>query len=120
MERGVTFKATAGLHHPLRGDYRLTYDEKAQQGRMYGYLNVFLAAALLSIGASETDAIAMLEETNAANLEFNDLQAGWRGPHRSYVLDRVVLALVRSNVITSFGSCSFTEPVDEARAMGIT
>ncbi len=42
---GVPFKATAGLHHPLRGDYRLTYEDDSPEGTMHGFLNVFLAAA---------------------------------------------------------------------------
>ena len=44
-DAGVPFKATAGLHHPLRGEYRLTYEPGSPHGMMFGFLNVFLAAA---------------------------------------------------------------------------
>jgi hypothetical protein len=47
-DAGVPFKATAGLHHPLRAKYRLTYASDAPRGEMYGYLNVFLAAPMPS------------------------------------------------------------------------
>ncbi|HET8796166.1 MAG TPA: hypothetical protein VFO89_00655, partial [Thermoanaerobaculia bacterium] len=46
-ERGVAFKATAGLHHPLRCVRPLTYEPDAPTGTMHGFLNVFLAAAML-------------------------------------------------------------------------
>lgn len=115
----VTCKATAGLHHALRGSYPLTYERDADSARMFGFVNVFLAAALLAAGASESDAIAMLEEQDARNLEVNDLHIGWRGPEEPHALDRVLLSQVRRSVLASFGSCSFTEPVDEARALGL-
>jgi hypothetical protein len=44
----VAFKATAGLHHPLRSVHRLTYQPGSPSGMMHGFLNVFLAAALLA------------------------------------------------------------------------
>src|SRR4029453_16093606 len=49
-DAGVPFKATAGLHHPLRGDYRLTYEPGSPHGMMFGFLNVFLAAAFARTG----------------------------------------------------------------------
>ena len=36
IDHDVAFKATAGLHHPLRGQYRLTYDRPAPEAWMYG------------------------------------------------------------------------------------
>lgn len=49
-QAGVPFKATAGLHHPLRGEYRLTYEAEPPHGMMFGFLNVFLAAAFARAG----------------------------------------------------------------------
>ena len=43
-ERKVGFKATAGLHHPVRCKKPLTYDPHAPEGVMHGFLNVFLLA----------------------------------------------------------------------------
>ena len=59
---GMSFKATAGLHHPLRAEYRLTYDADSPTGVMYGYLNVFVASALMTQGLSDADAVCVLEE----------------------------------------------------------
>jgi hypothetical protein len=42
---GVAFKATAGLHHPLRAEYRLTYRPDSASGD--ADFNLFLAAAFI-------------------------------------------------------------------------
>lgn len=115
---GVTAKATAGLHHPLRGTYRLTYEPDAATGRMYGFLNVALAVAHLDNGGSETEAIQLLEEADAGRIEFSDLHVAWHGPERTITFTRDVLLQMREHGLVSFGSCSFTEPVDESRALG--
>ncbi len=115
---GVTAKATAGLHHPLRGTYRLTYEPDAATGRMYGFLNVALAVAHLSSGGSEAEAIALLEEADAGRIEFSDLHVAWHGPDRTLTFTRDALQQMRAQGLVSFGSCSFTEPVDESRALG--
>ena len=114
----VTAKATAGLHHPLCGAYRLTYDTDAPSGRMFGFLNLFLAAALLWQGGSPSEAAALLEESSPASLTHDEYGVSWHGPQRVIMLDRAVLQHVRDQLLVSFGSCSFTEPVDETRAMG--
>ena len=115
---GVTAKATAGLHHPLRGTSRLTYEPDAATGRMYGFLNVALAVAHLASGGSEAEAIALLEEADAGRIEFSDLHVAWHGPDRTLTFTRDALQQMRAHGLVSFGSCSFTEPVDESRALG--
>ena len=115
---GVVAKATAGLHHPLRDAYRLTYADDAQQAVMYGYLNVFLATALVGSGASTRDVVAMLEERDASHITFDATHCYWAGGSKPYALDRSFLAQMRDRGLVSFGSCSFTEPVVETRALG--
>ena len=113
IEAEVAFKATAGLHHPVRGLYRLTYAERAPVGDMYGYLNLFLAAALMAGGGSERDAAAILAERDRGAFSLVSTGIGWRG--RS--IDTPAIRTTRDRVATSFGSCSFREPVDELRAI---
>src|SRR6185437_140809 len=79
LRAGVAFKATAGLHHPLRGEYRLTYEPGSATAIMYGYLNVFLATALLHAGSSRHVAQAVLLETDPTSLDFEDDGISWRG-----------------------------------------
>ena len=105
---GVAFKATAGLHHPLRCLKPLTYASDAPTGTMHGFLNVFLAAALLE------HADAILGEEDAGAFAFDDEAASWRG-HRVTTEE---IRVMRSNFATSFGSCSFEEPISDLRALG--
>ena len=109
FETGVTAKATAGLHHPLRGEFRLTYAPDATLGTMYGYLNVFLAAAALRAGASDTVATAILELTDASAITISEGSVSVGGVELSVE----VLLAMRSEGVVAFGSCSFREPVDE-------
>lgn len=112
---GVPFKATAGLHHPLRGEYRLTYAPDAALGTMYGFLNIFLAAALLRTGASPAVVAALLEERDASAFTVSDEAIAWR----AQVLPLAALVDARAHLAGSFGSCSFEEPVQDLTSLGL-
>ena len=114
-DAGVPFKATAGLHHPLRGDYRLTYDADSPTGTMYGFLNVFLAAALAAQGLDLADLERILTEGDPASIQFDGQGISWRGRR----LDLDDLRHLRARAAIAFGSCSFSEPVAELRALHI-
>ena len=113
VREGVPFKATAGLHHPLRAEYRLTYEPDAPEGVMFGFLNVFLGAALLATGMPAAELPALLEENSAAALRVDDTGISWR----RYCLTRDQAAAARASLALSFGSCSFREPVDDLKAL---
>jgi hypothetical protein len=115
VELDIPFKATAGLHHPLTGDYPLTYAPDAPRARMFGFLNVFVAAAFARTGMSEAMIVDVLEESDPEAFEFAEHSLRWR--ERSLSEDQI--AATRSSLATSFGSCSFEEPVDGLRAMGL-
>jgi hypothetical protein len=107
-EAGVAFKATAGLHHPLRCVKPLTYAPDAPTGTMHGFVNVFMAAALLE------HADEILREEDADAFAFDDDGAAWRG-HR---VSTDALRTMRREFATSFGSCSFEEPIGDLRVLG--
>jgi hypothetical protein len=112
-EAGVPCKATAGLHHPVTGEYPLTYAPDAPRGRMYGYLNLVLCALLVREGSPpDGEAEAMLSSSSPIVL-FQD--ASIRVPAREYIADD--WARVRAEGIVGIGSCSFREPVDELAAL---
>lgn len=112
----VPFKATAGLHHPLRAEYPLTYENDAPRSKMHGFLNVFLAAAFVrKARCSQEEARAILTETEASAFRFGPEGVRWR--ERS--LDNARIASVRESFAISYGSCSFTEPADDLRSLGL-
>lgn len=109
QRENVAFKATAGLHHPIKGSYNLTYQPNSEAGTMYGFLNLFLAAALLRQGESESTVLEVLEESDARAFEFSGEAISWRG----HSVSTLELRAARTTFAISFGSCSFREPVDE-------
>lgn len=95
-DKHVPFKATAGLHHPIRSK------------DMHGFLNVFLAAALPQY------AERILADENTRAFAFDDGGIWW---HDLRVTTNEIRR-VRENVFLSFGSCSFEEPIDDLRELG--
>jgi hypothetical protein len=112
-DRGVAFKATAGLHHPVRSQHRFTYEADSPSGMMHGFINVLCAAAAVRFGAAIRDAERILEEEDAAAFEFADEAIGVHGFR--WTADQ--LREVRQ-FFTGFGSCSFTEPIRDLEALG--
>ncbi len=112
----VPFKATAGLHHPLRCTKPLTNEKDAERGAMHGFLNVFLATAFLRQGFKSNLINELLEDEWAGNFQFKDDGILWRQEH---FVSTTQLKNLREKSIISFGSCSFDEPVADLRKMGI-
>jgi hypothetical protein len=108
-ERKVPFKATAGLHHPVRGRYRLTYAEAAPAGTMYGYLNLLLAAAVLWGGGLPGQAMTVLLESDPSTFWIN----GDAIVCREQRFPTGALVDLRKRFVHGFGSCSFAEPIEE-------
>jgi hypothetical protein len=110
---GAPFKATAGLHHPVRGMYKLTYEPDGPTGRMYGFLNVFMAATLMYAGEPDDTALAVLQEEDPLAFSFSDDAIAWRDKRVN--ADQIQAS--RADFAISFGSCSFREPVDEIESL---
>jgi len=96
-ERGLVFKATAGLHHAVR-----TSGE-------HGFLNLLAAAVF------EGDEDEVLAEIEVGALALDATSLRWRD--RSAPADE--LARARQGLFHSIGSCSFFEPVDELESLGV-
>lgn len=112
----IAFKATAGLHHPVRGQYPLTYEKGCAKGTMFGFLNVFVAAVMAHAHELEPEVIAKcLSETNAGAFTFSDAGLAWGG-HKATVEE---IGKARGAFAVSFGSCSFEEPVADLKALGL-
>ena len=112
---GVPFKASAGLHRPVRGEQRYTYKPDSASGTMHGFLNVFLAAAMVRDGMSEPDAAELLAEQSPEAFLWEDKGAAWR----THCIGNKQLAAARKSFCLTVGSCSFAEPLDNLKALGL-
>jgi hypothetical protein len=111
----VPFKATAGLHHPLRAEYPLTYEPDSVRGTMFGFLNLFLATAFMADGLDDRRAALLLEERDRDSIRFDDSGVEWKGRR----LGLEAIRRSREEGIASFGSCSFTEPIGDLHSLGL-
>ncbi|MGH9658246.1 MAG: hypothetical protein ACRD96_06860, partial [Bryobacteraceae bacterium] len=100
VDARVPFKATAGLHRAIRS------------AGGHGFLNVLVAAALADRGVEVVT--AALEEDSPAAFRFDSTVVAWR----EHALGEADIAAMRRRLI-SFGSCSFDEPVEDLRALGL-
>jgi hypothetical protein len=110
----VPFKATAGLHHALRAVRPLTGEPDSPRATMHGFLNLFLGAALAYFGTDQQAIIRTLAEEDASAFRVDDELIRWHD--HTLIADQI--ERVRSEFALSFGSCSFTEPVDDMKEMG--
>ncbi|MFN8060882.1 MAG: hypothetical protein U0Q12_17125 [Vicinamibacterales bacterium] len=119
---GVRFKATAGLHHPVRADHPLTYALGSPRARMHGFLCVFVGAVvaqrLVETGVP-ADRLAeavlpVIEERDPSAFVLDGASVAWRDLR--FGVDE--LAAATGRLAVSFGSCSFEEPVADLTALG--
>jgi hypothetical protein len=107
--RHVAMKFTAGLHHPVR-----QHREEVQM-KMHGFLNVLGAGVLAAQHRwNEAQTTQMLESEEASAFSFNEGSFRWK----EWEIGRDQIAAHRK-LITSFGSCSFNEPREDLRALGL-
>jgi hypothetical protein len=106
---GVPFKATAGLHHAVRQidpDTGFTH---------HGFLNLLAAAALAhepGVSPGELTEVVGDEDRDSFGLGADGLR--WR--ERRF--DATACERARGFFV-GFGSCSFSEPIDELRSLGV-
>ena len=112
----VPFKATAGLHHPCRATHNLTYEPNPPRAIMHGFINVFLGAALARAHRLDRDRlIQILDEQDPRAFTLTADRAAWR----DLSIDAASLAKARETFALSYGSCSFDEPFEDLRALGL-
>ncbi|MGH2745713.1 MAG: hypothetical protein ACRDN8_25125 [Thermoleophilaceae bacterium] len=91
-DAGVVMKATAGLHHPLR------------RGSEHGFLNLLCAAVHAGDGIQAVRDILEAEYLDGLSLD---------------ELSSTDVHSTRETLFKGFGSCSWREPVDDLRALGV-
>ena len=116
LAANVKFKATAGLHHPIRCFRPLTYEPDSPEGTMHGFLNLFLMTGFAREGYRPSLLEAVLEEEFEEVFAFEDQFATWRNEH---TLNLSQIERLRNFGIQSFGSCSFEEPIADLQKLGV-
>ena len=111
----LPFKATAGLHHPVRSTQPLTYERDGPRADVHGFLNVFTAAAFAWKGLERERLVQILEERDPEAFVFGEEDLRWGGR----VLAAGDIRAARRDFAHSFGSCSFEEPVSDLRDLGL-
>ena len=108
-DAGVPIKATAGLHHPVRH-----YNESVQT-KMHGFINVFGSGVLAAANNLSIEQIqAILEDEDPANFIFDETGFAWKNLR----VATSEIMRVRHQIV-SFGSCSFDEPREDLRKLGL-
>lgn len=106
----LPFKATAGLHHPIR-HYREEYG-----GWMHGFVNLFIAGVLARRQHLTVDELTtIISETDAASFLFEEDQVSyktWSIPLHGFEAER-------QQAMISYGSCSFDEPREDMQALNL-
>lgn len=106
----VPLKFTAGLHHSVRH-----YNDSVST-KMHGFLNVFGATLLaFSSELKVSDIQTMLEDEDADHFSFTDKFFSWM----KTTISLEELHMLRSLYVTSFGSCSFEEPVEDLQELNL-
>jgi len=113
-ERGIAFKATAGLHHPVRSEHPLTYELNSESALMHGFVNLLCAAACVWFGGGVDQAIQILEEQEPQAWNVKPEMIRWRSA--SWSANQ--LREVREQFLISIGSCSFIEPMRDLEGLG--
>lgn len=109
----ISFKATAGLHHPLRSVHPYTYEAGSPAGIMHGFVNLCCAACIIHFGGDVAEAVEVLQEEDARAWRVLPDCLHWR----SLCWRTDELREVREKFSISFGSCSFVEPIRDLEAM---
>jgi hypothetical protein len=105
---GAPFKATAGLHHPVRH-----YEAETGLER-HGFVNL-LAAAAFAADVDLENLTSIVAEQDSAVFAFDDASLIWRAKRASVE----ELERMRAKAFVGYGSCSFSEPVEDLTALGL-
>src|SRR5262249_40980704 len=106
----VPLKFTAGLHHPIRH-----YNDGVKT-KMHGFLNVFGAGVLAHRHhLNENQVREIIEDEDPSHFVFTDESFRWK----DYAATVGEIRLARQLGVTSFGSCSFDEPREDLRTLGL-
>ncbi|MDK1027113.1 MAG: hypothetical protein QGM49_07290, partial [Actinomycetota bacterium] len=106
--RSLPFKATAGLHQPIRH-----FDEELGVER-HGFVNLLMASTFAASGMDRAVLEAVIAEVDPDAFAISTAFASWR----DHEVPGSALRRTRQSGFVSYGSCDFDEPVEALRALG--
>jgi len=107
-DRRLPFKATAGLHEPVRH-----FDRDIGTDR-HGFVNILMAAALAESGSDRRTIESVIADSDPDSFSLNAAFASWRGDEVS----GSALRRMRQSGFVAYGSCDFNEPIDALVHLG--
>ncbi|MEO8210250.1 MAG: hypothetical protein ABI840_06790 [bacterium] len=110
IDREVKIKFTAGLHHPIR------HFDNGIKTMMHGFVNVF-GAGIIAMRHNITNfgMKEILSDENPENFIFTEETFSWKD-WRIGIED---INFARKNLVISFGSCSFDDPIDDLKSLNL-
>jgi len=106
----LQFKATAGLHHPIR------HYNNSVSAKMHGFLNVFGAGILAYANTLSLKEInEIVNDENFESFNFTEEEFRWNDISANSDL----ISKARNEFVLSFGSCSFDEPRDDLKKLNL-
>ncbi len=110
FENRIQFKATAGLHHPVR------HYNRSVNTKMHGFLNVFGAGILRHANTLSLNELEdIISDETSTSFIFSDDTFYWN----DIPADITKTVKARAEFVKSFGSCSFDEPRDDLKKLGL-
>lgn len=106
----LPFKATAGLHHPLR------HEDRSLGAVAHGFLNVIGGAVLARARGLDLRSLErLILDRDPANFQLDEARFAWSG----IGADAAEIGEARAAFAHGYGCCSLTEPVDDLRALAM-
>lgn len=102
-------KFTAGLHHPIR------HHSKDVGCNMHGFVNMFVGALLAyKHQLSKDNLVNILLDESSDHFAFSDKGLQWN----DLTIDTKAILQYRKCIASSYGSCSFDEPITDLKTLG--
>lgn len=107
-EERVPFKATAGLHQPIRH-----FDAAAGVWR-HGFVNLLAGTAAAAAGEDRSTIESIVSDDDADAFSLNAVSLRWRG----LTVAGVAIRNARLHGFTAYGSCDIDEPLEALATLG--